>query len=89
MNQGARDENDRMYRQKVVGLLERIAARLEGADSSASANSDYAAALRVYAEWINTERPQVKGLTPFFQWKGLTPFFQWVEQRLNASTHIA
>jgi len=39
MNQGARDENERIYRHKIIGLLERIAAKLEESAPSASTNN--------------------------------------------------
>ena len=74
MNQGARDENERMYRQNVLAILERIASKLEEAAHSAPHNSAMDAILALYKRWEATT-PKVQHV-----W-GVQEFIRWAQEQ--------
>jgi hypothetical protein len=71
---------ERSYKSHIVAFADRCIAaskRMEVAPS-ASPNSDYATALRIYKEWGDSD-----------DISSHDGFFVWCKERLNASTHIA
>jgi hypothetical protein len=65
--------------ERIYGADTPPCAKLVGVVPSASANSDYAAALRVRKEWVCNQHGQNVN----------DPFSNWCEERLHSSTNVA